>query len=79
MALFLLFAVINGFLVLLDGMSSQEYLVDSGVLQDFILGRTHFLLCINNPADDVICHIAIYADDTTLYSNMMRHLICGNN
>ena len=27
-----------------------------------------FLLYINNPADNVICDIAIYADDTTLYS-----------
>ena len=28
----------------------------------------HFLLYINNLPDDVICDIAIYADDTTLYS-----------
>ena len=29
---------------------------------------TLFLLYINDPLDDVICDIAIYADDTTLYS-----------
>ena len=28
----------------------------------------HFLLYINDLPDDVICNIAIYADDTTLYS-----------
>ena len=34
---------------------------------------------INDLPDDAICNIAIYADDTTLYSNCDRHLICGNN
>ena len=29
---------------------------------------TLFLLYINDPLDDVICDVAIYADDTTLYS-----------
>ena len=33
-----------------------------------ILGPTLFLLNINGLPDDVICNIAIYADDTTLYS-----------
>ena len=27
-----------------------------------------FLLYINDPLDDVMCNIAIYVDDTTLYS-----------
>ena len=30
-----------------------------------VLGPTHFLLYINDLPDDVICDIAIYADDTT--------------
>ena len=33
-----------------------------------ILGPTPFLLYINDLPDDVICDIAIYNDDTTLYS-----------
>ena len=54
--------------VVLDGNSSQEYPVNAGVPQGFILGPTLFLLYINDLPDDVICDIAIYADDTTLYS-----------
>ena len=53
--------------MVLDGKYSQEYPVNAGVPQGSILGRTIFLLYINDLAD-VICVIAIYADDTTLYS-----------
>ena len=42
--------------------------VIAGVPQDSIFGPPFFLLCIND-FSDVICDIAIYADDTTVYSN----------
>ena len=59
----------NGWLqVVLDGESSQEYTVNAGVTQGSILSPTLFLLYINDLPDDVIYDIAIYADDTTLYS-----------
>ena len=54
--------------MVLDGKSSQEYPVNAGVSEDSILGPTLFLLYINDLPDNVICSIAIYADDNTLYS-----------
>ena len=51
----------------LDGKSSQQYPVNAGVSQGSILGPTIFVLYIND-LSDVICDVAIYADDNTLYS-----------
>ena len=69
------FSLISSFLsngrfrVVLDGKSSQEYSLNAGVPQGFILGPTLLLLYVNDIPDDVICNIiAIYTDDTTLYS-----------
>ena len=56
--------------MVLDGKSSQEYPVDDEFPQGSILGPTLFLLDINDLPDDVICDIAIDADDTTLYSKL---------
>ena len=69
-----IFGFISSFLsntrlqVVLDGKSSQEYPVNARVPQGSILGPMLFLLYINDLADDVICDIAIYDDNTTLYS-----------
>ena len=54
--------------MVLDGKSSQEYLVNAGVPQGTIIGPTRFLLYIIYLPNSVICDIAIYADDTTLCS-----------
>ena len=69
-----IFGLISSFLsnrrlrVVLDEKSSQEYPVNAGVPQGSKIGPTLFLLYINDLPDDVICDIAISADDTTLYS-----------
>ena len=52
----------------LDGNFSQEHLVNAEVPQGFILGPTLFLLYVIDLADDVLCDISIYVDDTTFYS-----------
>ena len=68
-----IFGLVSSFLsnkrlrVVLDGKSPREYPVNAGVPQGFILGPTLFLLYIKDLSDDVICDIAIYADDATLY------------
>ena len=54
--------------VVLGEKFSQEYPVNAGVPQGFVLGPKLFLLYINDHRDDVISNICIYADNTTLYS-----------
>ena len=50
--------------MVLDGKSSEKYPVTPGVPQGANLCPKLFLLYIND-LPDVICDIAIYADDTT--------------
>ena len=52
--------------MVLDRKSSQEYAVNAGVPQGYILGPILFLLYINDLPDNVICDIGIYSDDTIL-------------
>ena len=54
--------------MVLDEKSSQEYPVNAGLSHDSVLGSTLSLLYINDLPGDVICDIAIYVDDNTLYS-----------
>ena len=53
--------------MVLDGEPSQEYPTNFVLILGSILGPTPFLLYIDD-LPDVICDIAIYADDTTFYS-----------
>ena len=58
--------------MVLDGKSSQEYSINVGVPQGYILGPTLFLLYINDLPPNVVRDITIYADDNTLYSKCDR-------
>ena len=51
------------------GLISSFLIIGRLRLEGSILGPTLFLLHINGLPEDVICNIAIYADDTTLCSN----------
>ena len=51
-----------------SGSGWEEHAVYSGVPQGSIFGPTLFLLHINDVFHDDICNIAIYANDTILYS-----------
>ena len=53
--------------MVLDGKSLQDYPVNAGVPQGSTLGTALSLLYINYLPNDVICNIAIYADETALY------------
>ena len=53
----------------MESLHKNIQLSSAGVPQGSSLGPTPFLLCINKLLDNVICDIAVYADDTTQYSN----------
>ena len=80
-----IFGLISSFLsnmrlwVVLDGKSSQEYIVNAGVPQRSILRPTLFLFYINDLPDvlSVILLPMLMIQLSTL--NVIRHLICGNN
>ena len=54
--------------VVLDGQSSSSHLINAGVPQGSVLAPTLFLIFINDLPDDIISKLAIYADDSTIYS-----------
>ena len=64
-------------LVVLDGKSSQEYLVKTGVSQGSILGSTSFVPFINDVHDNFIYNFAIYTDNILSNPSVTKYLISG--
>lgn len=52
--------------MVLDRKFSQEYSINAADLQGSILAPIFFLLHIIDLPDDIICNLAVYADDTNL-------------
>ena len=66
--------------VVLNWKSSQEYPVNAGVPQVFILGPTFFLLYISDFPDDGISGILLSMLMVLLSTvSVIRHLICSDN
>ena len=69
-----MFDIVSSFLtdrkikVVIDGQTSSCYPINAGIPQGFVLGLTLFLLFINDLLDNILYELAIYADDSTLYS-----------
>ena len=61
------------------GSLEEEYPVNAGVPKGSIVGPTLFILYINDLPNDVTCNIAIYTNDTTLYSKCEQASdLCAN-
>ena len=68
--------------MVLDGKSSQEYPVNSGISHGYIRGPALFALYTNDLPDVVICDVALYASMLMILLSVLsviRHLICNCN
>lgn len=54
--------------VVIDGFTSNTETINAGVPQDSVLGPFLFLLYINDICNDLVNHIRLFADDTSLYA-----------
>ena len=56
--------------VALEGESSSEVPVTSGVPQGSVLGSLLFLLCINDLQQNIQSQVRLFADDTAVYQTV---------
>ena len=60
--------------VLIDGISSDHKLVESGVPQGRVMGPLRFPLCINNLPKNVSSQVHLFADDCLVYRSCPHQL-----
>lgn len=64
--------------VVINGMTSQEVPVTSGVPQGSVLGPTLFILYINDLPDTVSANVRLFADDTKLFGPAQSLAECSS-
>ena len=79
-----LFQLIKSFLsvrfqrVLLNGQTSDWQTIQAGVPQGSILGPLLFLICINDLTNNLNSNVKLFADDTSLFSEICDPLETAN-
>ena len=64
--------------VLLNGQTSDWATIQAGVPHDSILGPLFFLIYINDPTDNLNSNVKLFADDTSLFSEICDSLETAN-
>ena len=62
--------------VILDGESSTDVEVTSGVPQGSVLGPLLFMLYINDLADNINSNLRLFADDAVIYNEVLSEKSC---
>ena len=65
--------------VVLNGQNSDWLDIEAGVPQGSILGPLFFLIYINDIPDNLISHVKLFADDISLFSEILDPVVSASN